>query len=167
MADGFLKSPLPALFDDEGSAIPSRFNRVIDSHVHLFPEKIFNAVWNWFDDFGWPVRYRMNSKSILEFLLSRGVMHVVAFQYAHKPGIATGLNTYMADIVRSFPEKVTGMATVFPGEKDDVAILEKAFARGLKGLKLHVHVQCFNIAGPVMARKATATAPRRKSSKLK
>lgn len=150
MRKGFLKSRLPAITDEEGQFVPNGFDRVIDAHVHLFPEKLFKAVWDWFDKFGWPIRYRMRSAFLIEFLLSRGVRHVVAFQYAHKPGIALKLNVYMADIVRSFNGKVSGMATVFPGEEGEVAILEKAFAAGLKGVKLHVHVQCFDIAGPVM-----------------
>jgi len=150
MDEGFLKSPLPALNDKEGHRVPDRFHRVIDSHVHLFPDKLFDAVRNWFDEFGWPIRYREDSRTLLEFLLSRGISHVIAFQYAHKAGMASSLNAYMIDIIKSFEGKVTGLATVFPGEKNDVAILEDAFAAGLKGVKLHVHVQCFDLNGPAM-----------------
>ncbi len=37
------------------------------------------------------------------------------------------------------------MATVYPGEKDAVSILKNAFDSGLRGLKLHAHVQCFDM----------------------
>jgi hypothetical protein len=37
------------------------------------------------------------------------------------------------------------MATVFPGEKNAGTILQEAFDSGLGGLKLHAHVQCFDI----------------------
>jgi len=37
------------------------------------------------------------------------------------------------------------MATVFPGERQAVRILEQAFEAGLCGVKLHAHVQCFDM----------------------
>ncbi len=144
---GALTSPLPALNDPEGTSVPKRFNRVIDAHVHLFPPKLFKAVWTWFDQFGWPVRYRMDSQKLVKFLLARGVDHVVGLQYAHKPGIAGDLNAYMADLVKQFKGRLTGMATVFPGEKGAAQILKQGFDLGLGGVKLHVHVQCFELTG--------------------
>ena len=37
------------------------------------------------------------------------------------------------------------MATVFPGEDHSERILKEAFEMGLKGVKLHAHVQCFDM----------------------
>lgn len=140
-----LKTPLPALNDIEDHKIPSSLPFVVDSHVHIFPEGIFKAIWDWFDKYGWPIRYRLTSPDVLNYLLSRGVGHIVALQYAHKSGTARELNFYMAEICQKFPNKVTGMATVFPGEKESESILKNAFKMGLKGVKLHAHVQCFNM----------------------
>jgi predicted TIM-barrel fold metal-dependent hydrolase len=120
---------------------------VVDAHVHLFPSGLFKAVWGWFDRYGWPVRYRRTSSELVRFLLDRGVDHVVGFQYAHKPGIASELNRYMAGKVAEFQGRLTGMATVFPGEEGAEAILAEAADLGLKGVKLHAHVQCFDLAG--------------------
>ncbi len=145
IADKMLKTPLPALNDIEGHKIPSSLPFVVDSHVHIFPEGIFKAIWDWFDKYGWPIRYRLTSPDVLNYLLSRGIGHIVALQYAHKPGTARGLNSYMSEICQTFPNKVTGMATVFPGEKESASILKEAFEMGLKGVKLHAHVQCFNM----------------------
>jgi predicted TIM-barrel fold metal-dependent hydrolase len=144
--NGYLgvKAPLPGLNDLEGDSIPKNIDRVIDSHVHLFPSMIFNAVWRWFDKYGWPVRYQLHSSDLLNFLFNRGVEHVVAFQYAHKPGISDWLNDYMVAKVDEFQGRVTGLATVFPGEEGAVDILNRGFDKGLKGVKLHVHVQCFD-----------------------
>ncbi len=121
----------------------------MDAHVHLFPDFLFIPIWQWFRKFGWPIRYQLSSKDIINFLLSRGIGHLVALHYAHKPGVARSLNAYMADICRSYPQ-VTAMATVLPGEKDAAAILEDAFRDGLGGVKLHNHVQCFAINGDAM-----------------
>ncbi|MBW2711308.1 MAG: hypothetical protein JRC58_05370 [Deltaproteobacteria bacterium] len=46
----------------------------------------------------------------------------------------------MAKICRKFPHKVSGMATVFPGENESERVLKEAFEMGLKGVKLHAHV---------------------------
>ncbi len=140
-----LQKKLPAVHDTEGMFIPASLPRVTDAHVHIFPHGIFRAVWKWFDSYGYPIRYRMRSEELIGFLLSRGISHIVALQYAHKPGIAYGLNQYMTELCRQYPGRITGMATVFPGEKEAVYILKQAFASGLKGVKLHCHVQCFDM----------------------
>jgi predicted TIM-barrel fold metal-dependent hydrolase len=140
-----LQKKLPALNDAEGLAVPIDLPPVIDAHVHVFPEKIFKSVWKWFDEYGWPVRYQLRASDILSFLLSRGVRHVVALQYAHKPGISRELNTFMVRLCHQFPGQVTGLATVFPGEAGALEILKDAFSQGLTGVKLHAHVQCFDM----------------------
>ncbi|MFO7931464.1 MAG: amidohydrolase family protein [Desulfosalsimonas sp.] len=136
---------MQAVNDEEGSRIPENLPMVIDSHVHVFPDGIFSALRQWFDTHAWPVRYRMSAQDLISFLLDRGVAHVVALQYAHKPGIADGLNRFMADLCEANPGRLTGLAAVFPGEPDAEGILKKAFDAGLAGVKLHAHVQCFDI----------------------
>lgn len=141
--------PMPALNDPEGVAIPDDLPPVVDAHVHLFPRGLFQAIWNWFDNFAWPIRYRLTSRQVADFLLSRGIEHIVALHYAHTPGIARQLNTYMAALCKENP-RITGTATVFPGEGDARGILLEGFAVGLKGVKLHAHVQCFHMDDPEM-----------------
>jgi predicted TIM-barrel fold metal-dependent hydrolase len=145
-----LHSKLPLIKDAEGDRVPAGLGPVVDAHVHVFPSGIFSAVWQWFDIHAWTIRYQMRTARIFEFLLARGVAHVVALQYAHKPGIAEQLNRYMAEKCRAFPGQVTGLATVFPGEQGAEGYLQQAFDEGLEGLKLHVHVQCFDINGEYM-----------------
>jgi predicted TIM-barrel fold metal-dependent hydrolase len=137
------------LNDPEGEYLPAGWPFTVDAHVHLFPDHLFSAVWLWFEQFGWPVRYRLTSPEIIDFLLSRGVNHIVALHYAHKPGVARELNDYMAKLSQSHTG-VTALATVFPGEKHAPNILEDAFQSGLKGVKLHSHVQCFDMNGRQM-----------------
>ena len=136
---------MPFFQDQEGQEVPSSLPPIIDTHVHIFPQEIFSSIWKWFDDNAWHIRYQMNSSQILEFLLSHGIKHVVALQYAHRPGIARQLNRYMAEQCSTQKGSVTGMATVFPGEDDAGNILQEGFDAGLGGLKLHVHVQCFDM----------------------
>jgi hypothetical protein len=140
-----LKPNLPSFDDPDGETVPERLPSIIDSHVHLFPSDIFTALWAWFDENAWPIRYRLAASDVLSYLLSRGLAHVVALQYAHKPGISRSLNQFMAKTCSAFPGRVTGMAAVFPGEENAVEILREAFDHGLKGVKLHAHVQCFDM----------------------
>ena len=93
--------------------------------------------------------YELSSREIIDFLLSRGIRHIIALHYAHKPGVARQLNAYMAKICNS-NLRVTAMATVFPGEKDARGILQDAFQSGLGGVKLHCHVQCFDMNSDAM-----------------
>jgi predicted TIM-barrel fold metal-dependent hydrolase len=140
-----LTPSLPAIKDDEGLLVPAGLPGVIDAHVHVFPRTMFSAVRQWFDENAWPIRYRMPTSGVLDFLLSHGVRHVVALQYAHKPGIAVLLNRYLARKARQYRGRVTGLATLFPGEPGAARILKDAFAEGLQGVKLHAHVQCFDM----------------------
>ena len=141
--------PLQGVDDTEGDHLPSGIPPVIDAHVHVFPDKLFRAVWDWFDAYGWPIRYQLPADDLVTFLHDRGVSRVVALQYAHRPGIADSLNRFMADLCARHPW-VVGMATVYPGEPDAVSILERGFALGLSGVKLHAHVQCFKLDSPGM-----------------
>ncbi len=141
---------LPYYDDPEGETLPQGISRVIDAHVHVFPDKIFTAVQGWFDDYAWQIRYRMKSRDLIAFLLDHGVSRVTALQYAHKPGMAGFLNSYMAELCRAFPDRVIGLATIFPGEDGTEDILAQAFDSGLSGVKLHAHVQCFDMNSPDM-----------------
>lgn len=135
--------PLPGVDDQEGERVDPELPFVVDAHVHLFPDRMFDAIWHWFDEHGWPVRYKLYSSQIIAFLRARGVGHMVALHYAHKPGMARAMNRYVASVVAEHRD-VSGLATVFPGEPNAKEILEEAFAMGLRGVKLHCHVQCFS-----------------------
>lgn len=139
--------PMPALDDEEGARLPEQLPPVVDAHVHLFPDPVFEAIWRWFDQYGWPIRYKLHTPQTLAFLFSRGVQKVVALHYAHRPGMAGFLNRYMSEVCANDP-RVIGLATVLPGEEGAGRILDEAFATGLRGVKLHCHVQCFSPDSP-------------------
>ncbi len=147
-----LKSNMPFFNDREGTTVPAGLPDVIDAHVHIFPRRIFTAVWKWFDENAWRIRYQIPSVQIFDFLLGHGIRHIVAFQYAHKKGISRGLNDYMAEKCGEYDGRVTGLATVYPEEDDAEIILQEAFDSGLAGLKLHAHVQCFDMNSMSMNR---------------
>ncbi|MFT3706507.1 MAG: amidohydrolase family protein [Archangium sp.] len=137
-----MRLPLPALNDEEGPRIPDQLPPVVDAHVHLFPDGVFEALWGWFEKYGWPIRYKLKAPQVIDFLFSRGVTKLVALHYAHRPGMAAVLNEFVAELAAS-DSRIIGLATVLPGEDGAVQLLQQAFARGLKGVKLHCHVQTF------------------------
>ncbi|MBI1944548.1 MAG: amidohydrolase [Deltaproteobacteria bacterium] len=131
--------PRGALDDEEGTRVPDDLPLLVDAHVHVFPDRLFDAVWRWFDRFGWPIRYKLYADQVVAHLTSRGVRDVVLLHYAHRPGLARSMNAFVAELAAR--HGVTAVGTVFPGEPDQQAIVEEAFALGLRGLKLHCHVQ--------------------------
>jgi hypothetical protein len=46
---GMLKASLPLLNDPEEDHLPASLPFTVDAHVHLFPDHLFAAVWQWFD----------------------------------------------------------------------------------------------------------------------
>jgi len=121
---------------------------IIDSHVHLFPPRVFDAIWRWFDTYAWNVKYRLKSEEVLSFLGERGIDRVVGLHYSHRPEMARVLNRFVAELARADP-RVIPFGTVLPGEPDAASILDEAFGPlGLRGLKLHCHVQRFSPDDP-------------------
>ena len=126
--------------EPEGRGVAPGLPAVVDAHVHLFPDRLFEAIWSWFDTHAWPIRYRFTSEETLRFLFAKGVSHIVGLCYAHKPGIARGLNSYMANLCQSH-SRLTGLGTVHPEDDDVYEVANEAFQLGLAGIKLHCHVQ--------------------------
>ena len=151
---------LPLLADTEGTRIPAALARFrpIDAHTHLFPPRLQLALLRWFKEHAWPCRHEDLLRracddgdgegtameiEISRFLLDRGLSHLVVLIYAHKPAMARALNAWLAAVVAEAGEdRVTALATAFPGEEENGKMLATAFReQGLKGVKLHTHVQ--------------------------
>ena len=104
-----LRPNLPSINDEEGAAIPEGLPMVVDAHVHVFPHDIFAAIWDWFDQNAWHIRYQLKTTDVLDFMLSRGIAHVIALQYAHKPGISEQLNRYMVEKCLKYPGRISAL----------------------------------------------------------
>jgi len=114
---------------------------IIDSHVHLFPPRVFDAIWRWFDQHAWNIRYRLYAEEVLAHMREHGIARVVGLCYSHVPGMARTLNAFMAELGRAHPDQLVALGTVLPGEPDAVAIIDEALRLGLRGFKIHCHVQ--------------------------
>jgi uncharacterized protein len=68
---------------------------IVDFHVHLFPDRLFDAIWRQFvADYGWKVLHQFYWREALTYLRDQGVGTVVYSNYAHRLGIAKGLNDW-------------------------------------------------------------------------
>lgn len=130
--------PLPGLHDADGAFAPSA--PVFDAHVHLFPDRVFDALRRWFDVHAWPIRYRLPSEQAIEFLATRGVRRMLGLCYAHRPGMARALNDHLLDLAQRYRE-VVPLATALPGEEGTREVVRRALGEGARGVKLHCHVQ--------------------------
>jgi predicted TIM-barrel fold metal-dependent hydrolase len=129
---------------------------VVDAHVHLLPGRLAEKVRAFFaaavrDGYSdvWPFAYPIDHAAVLASMAADGVERVWSLPYAHKPGIAAGLNEASAVTVRAFalgPVQVVGGATVHPEDDDPAGVVVDAVDRlGLRVLKLHCSVGSFDV----------------------
>jgi predicted TIM-barrel fold metal-dependent hydrolase len=123
---------------------------VIDSHVHVFPERLSNAVRRWFDTHAWKFKYNGTSEEMIQLLFDQGIAGLFLLTYAHRPGMADHLNEFIANLVTRFPHTI-GFATLHPEDPRPTEIIRRAFKDlGLFGLKIHCHVQRIAPDDPVL-----------------
>src|SRR3982751_4927056 len=96
---------------------------IVDAHVHLFPDRLAEAIRRWFSEHAWEIRYRIGVDEAVRTLREGGIDRMVALPYAHKPGMARALNDFTAQVAHRHPE-VIPCCTVFPGEDGAESILE-------------------------------------------
>jgi uncharacterized protein len=122
-------------------AIPEK---IIDFHVHLFPDRMFDAVWKAFrSNYRWDVLYRMYHARCIEYLHEKGVEKIVYSNYAHKEGVARGLNEWNLAILEKH-DQLYCFAAYHPNDKDALEIAETALSHPrVLGIKLQLLVQRF------------------------
>ena len=111
---------------------------LVDAHVHLFPDRLANAIRAWFDTHAWDIQYRVGVDECVARLQGAGVDRMVTLPYVHKPGLSRALNDFTLEVARRHPS-VVPCCTVLPGEEDDERILDEALAVS-HGVKIHCHV---------------------------
>ena len=140
-----LRPNLPSINDEEGAAIPEGLPMVVDAHVHVFPRDIFAAIWQWFDENAWRIRYQLTTaQDLISCCCSRHN------PYRCPPVCAQAGNFGRVESV--YRRKMPGIPASHyrpghrvPRRRRRHRILQKAFESGLAGLKLHAHVQCFDM----------------------
>ena len=117
---------------------------LVDFHVHLFPDRLFDAIWRQFvADYGWNVLHQLYWRESLAYLRRRGVGTAVYSNYAHRPGIARGLNDWNLNVLAETPSLYC-FAAFHPEDDDGLAMAATLLDHPrILGFKLQLLVQRF------------------------
>ncbi|MBI4832896.1 MAG: amidohydrolase family protein, partial [Candidatus Lindowbacteria bacterium] len=117
---------------------------IIDFHVHLFPDKLFDAIWKAFAvNYQWDVKYRIYTTQAIEFLKERGVEKIVYSNYAHKAGVAATLNSWNLELLEREPDLYC-FAAFHPEDTDYIEDAARLLQHPrVLGFKLQLLVQRF------------------------
>lgn len=118
---------------------------MIDCHVHLLPERLLRAVRRFFGEFITDrLAYPADPWTVLDRHAEAGFSAVWNLPYAHKPGVAHGINVSMADVAETLAGhdvRILRGATVHPMDPDPAGDLRNAVSDlGARVLKLHCSV---------------------------
>lgn len=123
------------------SIIPEQ---IIDFHVHLFPDPLFNAIWKFFSKhYSWEILQKKYYQQSINYLKDQGVTPIVYSNYAHKKGVAKALNDWNIDILNR-NENLYCFAAFHPDDEDCLTMAESVLSHPrVIGFKLHHLVQDF------------------------
>jgi len=120
---------------------------IIDLHVHLFPEPMFRAIWDYFENRDWPV-HRQGAEEIAETLQAHGITHATGLSYPHKTGVARELNRFNAEVGERLPF-FWPFACVHVDDADLRDCVDEAIRSDhLHGFKFQPLVQRFDVNDP-------------------
>jgi uncharacterized protein len=116
---------------------------IVDSHVHLLPERLAAKIRRFFVERGAPpLVYPYEPAAAREALVRAGVSRCWSLPYAHREGVASSLNRWMAQAFVGDPFVVPG-ATVHPDDDVATVVAEATAGLGLSVFKLHCSVGRF------------------------
>ncbi len=116
--------------------------KLIDFHTHLFPNKLLDALWRWFETHAWPIEYKQYVEDLVPFLKKQGVDRCVHLHYPHKVGMTDALNLWARELEKKYSDFVIPFGSLHPDDKNPEKLLRQCFEDfKFKGLKIHCHVQ--------------------------
>lgn len=134
--------PLPS------SATP----RVVDSHVHLLPDRLAAAIRRFFGAHIAPrLAYPCEHEPARNAIIAAGVQRCWSLPYVRRAGAAAALNRWMAETFVADPVVVPG-ATVHPGDDVDSVLGEALGELRLRVVKLHCSVGEYEADDPRLER---------------
>ena len=114
--------------------IPTR--RIIDAHVHGFPNRLFDAIWTYFEKNYWKIYKKYYFEEIVPFLSHHNVDYFTLLNYAHKSNISRELNDWTYNMSQKY-ENIFAMGTIHPQDSYFAEELERILSP--KMLNLHFH----------------------------
>ena len=136
--------PCAALDDEEGPRLPASLPPVVDAHVHLFPDRVFEAIWRWFEQYGWPIRYKLHTPEVLSLPpLARRERRSWRCTTRTSRAWRAALNAVHG---RGLPARAARHRARHGAPRRagrGARSSRRPSPRGCAGVKLHCHVQCF------------------------
>ena len=119
---------------------------IIDSHCHVYPDKIASkaveAIGNFYD---LSMYYDGRYSTLIDHGSAIGVRHYVIFSVATTPHQVHTINTFIAQTVGNSGGLMTGLGALHPDSDDIERDIDEIISLGLKGVKMHPDFQRFNI----------------------
>jgi uncharacterized protein len=118
---------------------------LIDSHVHVFPDRLALAVRAALEERGELTAGPLVG-DVSDGVRESGFDYGWALPYAHRPGVSASVNEWSASVAAGFPNLVAG-ATFHPGDNDFEELVTRALVQlRLRVVKLHCSVGQFSPA---------------------
>ena len=130
--------------------------KIIDSHCHIFPEKIAQKATDSIDIFYGiseagvidGCAFVGTAKNLITQCDSVGIDKCLVTSVATTPHHAQSINTFIASEVNLFPERFIGFGSLHPDSENLEDDVEHLIELGLKGVKLHPDIQNFKVDDP-------------------
>ena len=120
-------------------------NFVIDSHCHIYPEKIAEKAVGGTDKFYGGKSFAKGTVSdLIEKGTDAGIDHFIVQSVATTPKQVKSINEFIAREV-SASDRLTGLGTLHPDSEDIKGDISHLMSLGLLGVKLHPDIQAFKI----------------------
>ena len=135
--------------------------KIIDTHAHIYPDKIAQKAAKSIGDF---YHIDMDMDGTLTTLLQKGEAAGVSRFLVHSVAVtwerAGAINDFIARSVEAHPDKFIGFGSIHPDHPELDKELDRMLSLGLKGVKLHPDFQHFCLDDPAAIRLFEAMAER-------
>lgn len=122
---------------------------IIDSHAHIFPDKIAARAADGISSFyNMSVRFDGSVGSLLEINRKAGVDRAIVQSVATVQEQVHNINDFVSEQVKLHPQELIGFGALHPDFPGIEAETERIISLGLKGIKLHPDFQHFNVDDP-------------------
>lgn len=119
---------------------------VIDSHCHIYPEKIAEKAIAGTDNFyGVKSSCKGTAADLIERGTAAGIDKFIVQSVATTPKQVPSINEFIADEVEKSGGRFIGFGTLYPDSPDLEADYNHMISLGLKGVKLHPDIQRFKV----------------------
>lgn len=119
---------------------------IIDAHCHVYPDKIAEKASGATGNF-YTLDMAFDGKvsTMLEAGEQAGIEKFIIQSVATTPKQVRSINGFIAETVKTYPEKLYGLGTLHPDSEDMAGDVEHLVELGLKGVKLHPDIQGFKL----------------------